>query len=426
MTGRFGRSGGGGGGDRSWSTTVIVLASLGVVVAAVLVFWAIPVLLTRHPAVHGAERHTAMGEVRTALLTMLGASGAVVGIAYTARSYRLSQVAHLTGRFQDAAKLMAESDHMAKLGGIEAMAQLADEWPDERQRCIDMLCAHIRHAVTVDGERPDPMDHEADTRRRVIELIRDSVVDGSSKSWQGCHFDLRRTILGGFDLKDLAISSVSFDFSGSTFVPGDDHALVDLSGSTLRDVVLRFDEAKFRPGAGVDLRGTTLRSSTVSFEQAQANNGVVSFASSTIDAGSSVSLARLTANDGTITFADATVDGTLTFEGADLSEDVGTGAVSFDRAAIATVVSFDRGAIDRRVTFRDADLRRGGISACTREPPAVRIVLDGARCEGATLICEEPGRPIEFDLGAAVGTPAIVAPAAAEPVASGAEPPIGR
>lgn len=419
MTGRASGS------SRSIPVWVVVIGGLGVVAAAVLVFWTIPALLTRHPAVHGAERHAAMGEVRTALLTMLGASGAVAGIAYTARSYRLSQVAHLTGRFQDAAKLMADPDHMAKLGGIEAMAQLADEWSDERQRCIDMLCAHIRHAVTADGERPDPMDHEADTRRRVIELIRDSVVDGSAKSWQGCHFDLRRTILGGFDLTNLSISSVSFDFSGSTFVPGDDHALVDLSGSTLRDVTLRFDEAVVRSGAGVGLRGATLRSSTVGFAGAQLNDGVVSFAAASIDAGSTVSFAGATVNDGTITFEDATIDGSVSFDRADLNEDLGTGAVSFDRAEVGTTISFDRGAIDRRVSFLGADLRRGGISACTREPPAVRIALDGARCEGATFVCHEPERPIELDLGGAVGRPNLVAPAP-EVGGSGAEPRIGR
>ena len=62
-------------------------------VAAVLVVWPLPSLLTRHPrvvdaagAAHRHHQHT-----RTGLVAMLAAGGAAVGLAYTARTYRLSR-----------------------------------------------------------------------------------------------------------------------------------------------------------------------------------------------------------------------------------------------------------------------------------------------------------------------------------------------
>src|SRR5664280_2559711 len=59
--------------------------------AAVLVVWSLPSLLTRYPRVDAAARHTAITATRTGLAGILAVMGAGVGLAYTARTYRLSR-----------------------------------------------------------------------------------------------------------------------------------------------------------------------------------------------------------------------------------------------------------------------------------------------------------------------------------------------
>jgi hypothetical protein len=78
---------------------VYLYAGLLAGVAAVLVVWPLPSLLTRHPrVVDAAARHTAITNTRTGLIAILAVLGAGVGLAYTARTYRLSREGHLTDR----------------------------------------------------------------------------------------------------------------------------------------------------------------------------------------------------------------------------------------------------------------------------------------------------------------------------------------
>ncbi|MBX3313053.1 MAG: pentapeptide repeat-containing protein [Actinobacteria bacterium] len=404
---------------RRWWTTPngrIVRLALVLAALAVVLFAVVPFLLTASRS-GSSGREQEMADVRSSVITLVAAVGGVLTLLSAVQSYALSQVASLSGRFQDAAKMMAESDAMARLGGIEAMAQLADEWPAERQRCIDMLCAHVRHAVADDAEGPKPVDHHEDTRRRVLDLIRASVADKARPSWQGHHFDLRGTCLHTFDLSHLKVSSVTFDFRGSTFVHSKDgEKQVDLTGSTLLDVELRFDEVTFERGAKLAFDDVHLRASTVRFAEATLENADASFAGATLEGGS-VSFEGAKIGDGSVTFRGATIGGDLTFANTTLDRYRGEGLIDFDDTSIRTVVSFDGAEVTRAVTFRGADLRGadgqpGGLSVHTQQPPSPRFDLAGAQVEGAILICAVPDKPIEFDLSAAVGDPVLRTPTA--------------
>jgi DNA recombination protein RmuC len=74
---------------------------------------------------------------------------------------------------------MGDDDQTARLAGIHAMAQLADEWVTQRQTCIDVLCAFLR--VTGIPTQPQPDDlrearrtalrrHASQVEQRVREL----------------------------------------------------------------------------------------------------------------------------------------------------------------------------------------------------------------------------------------------------------------
>jgi hypothetical protein len=47
-------------------------------------------------------------------------------------------------RFTTAAGQLGSETPAVRLAGVYAMAGLADDWTDQRQTCIDVLCAYLR------------------------------------------------------------------------------------------------------------------------------------------------------------------------------------------------------------------------------------------------------------------------------------------
>jgi hypothetical protein len=65
----------------------------------------------------------------------------------------------LNERFATAAsQLGGDKPPAVRLAGVYAMAGLADDWPENRQTCVDVLCAHLRMPYYPDpgGEAPAP------------------------------------------------------------------------------------------------------------------------------------------------------------------------------------------------------------------------------------------------------------------------------
>src|SRR5262245_30899342 len=48
----------------------------------------------------------------------------------------------LNGRFATAAAQLGDGQPAVRLAGVHAMAGLADDWPENRQTCVDILCAY--------------------------------------------------------------------------------------------------------------------------------------------------------------------------------------------------------------------------------------------------------------------------------------------
>lgn len=177
----------------------------------VLVVWAIPSWLTQESALAEAERYKAMADVRTGLAAALAALGAAGGLAYTARTFRLSQVGQLTSRFESAIKQMGDDDQTVRLAGIHAMAQLADGWVEQRQTCVDVLCAFLR--VT----RPQS-DDLREAHRVTLRIIRAHLRPGRRQvSWQQCEFDLTGAVLKEADFTGVNFASARFLFEEAHF-----------------------------------------------------------------------------------------------------------------------------------------------------------------------------------------------------------------
>jgi hypothetical protein len=112
--------------------------------AAVLVVWLLPSLLTRYPRVDAAARHTAITATRTGLVATLAVLGAGVGLAYTARTYRLSREGHLTDRYTKAVEQLGSDKIEVRLGGIYALERLMRDSSTDQPTIVEVLAAYIR------------------------------------------------------------------------------------------------------------------------------------------------------------------------------------------------------------------------------------------------------------------------------------------
>jgi len=163
---------------------VYLYAGLLAGVAAVLVVWPLPSLLTRHPRVDAAARHTAITNTRTGLVATLAVLGAGVGLAYTARTYRLSREGHLTDRYTKAVEQLGSDKIEVRLGGIYALERLMRDSSTDQPTIVEVLAAYIRqHAslASLDEARTadsltSPFSPDADVQAALTVLGRRAAV----------------------------------------------------------------------------------------------------------------------------------------------------------------------------------------------------------------------------------------------------------
>jgi len=169
---------------------------------------------------------------------------------------------------------------LPRLGGIQAMAHLADDWPGQSQRCVDMLCAYVRNAGDEHGVDPNGQDHpsdnaasHSDARRRIVELIVERLTDDKDKNnWSGCTFDFTGAVFDVGDFHDVNFSEAKFLFANAQF-RGD----VNFAGATFGRATVTFTQASCEPGSEVSFEGAHFNGVQVLFDNAHFLHGSVSF-----------------------------------------------------------------------------------------------------------------------------------------------------
>ncbi|MFF0363097.1 pentapeptide repeat-containing protein [Streptomyces fungicidicus] len=341
--------------------------------AAVLVaggiFYGLVVLLD-FQEIHSAAKldaKTLFDLVKLSFGVVAGA-GALVALVVAYRRQRVDEAgAHReatrlhTERFSQAVDKLGSDSPAVRLGGVHALAGLADDAPDDnlRQTCIDVLCAYLQLPFT-----PDPGDdlaHQEEhhrylafrkVRHTILRLIGDHYrrPQGTHRSWQGCDLDLTGVTIDG-----------DMDFGGAKFSGGE----VSFIGATFSGGVVSFDRATFS-GCTVSFSGANFSGGEVSFGDATFSDGRVSFFGATFSGGV-VSFDRAKFSGGMVVFFGATFSGcTVSFFGATFSD----GRVSFDRAKFS----------DGRVFFDGATFSGGEVSfdSATGPPPPSLLVVVGA------------------------------------------------
>ncbi|MFE7523070.1 pentapeptide repeat-containing protein [Streptomyces halstedii] len=288
---------------------------------------------------------------------VVAGAGALVALVVAYRRQRVDEVgAHREAtklhseRFSQAVDKLGSDSPAVRLGGVHALAGLADDAPtqDLRQTCIDVLCAYLRLPFSPDpGDLPDtfpdgtsPSEERRDThqdkkdryralrevRHTILRLIGDHyrIPKGTHRSWQGYNLDLTKVVIDG----DLSFSSATFSdgdvsFFGVTFSGGD----VDFSSATFSDGIVDFRGARFS-GGDVDFSGARFSGGGVPFSGVTFSGGYVYFDG-------------VTFSGGDVRFSGARFSGgDVRFSGARFSG----GNVDFSRA------EFSGGTVD----FRDA------------------------------------------------------------------------
>ncbi|MET8825263.1 pentapeptide repeat-containing protein [Streptomyces sp. NPDC004610] len=264
---------------------------------------------------------------------VVAGAGALVALVVAYRRQRVDEAgAHReatrlhTERFTAAVEQLGSGSPAVRLGGVHALAGLADDAPDQglRQTCIDVLCAYLQLPFTPDPGT-DPSHQEEHHRYLAFRKVRHTIMRligdhyrrprGTHRSWQGCDLDLTGvTIDGPMDFTGAEFTGGTVHFTGAEFTG----STVDFSSTVLTGGTVDIGRAVFSGGT-VHFTGAELSGSTVDFNGAEFCGGTVDF-SSTVLTGGTVHFGRAVFSGGTVHFTGAEFTGsTVDFNGAEFS-----------------------------------------------------------------------------------------------------------
>jgi uncharacterized membrane-anchored protein YhcB (DUF1043 family) len=114
----------------------------------------------------------------------------------------------LNERFGAAAEQPGSDKPAVRLAGVYAMAGLADDWKENRQTCVDVLCAYLRMPYEPDPGQGAPalqrlaFQSSREVRHAVIRVITPHLKDNAAVSWQGLNLDFTDVVFDGGDFRE--------------------------------------------------------------------------------------------------------------------------------------------------------------------------------------------------------------------------------
>jgi hypothetical protein len=272
-----------------WRMPLAAAASLlATAIGASLIYWGL-----RSTAVPPGGSNL---ELVKSTITVTAFAGAVLTGVYAYRRQLLAEgdarradEAQLGQRYTAAADQLGHDMAAVRLAGIYAMARLADDWEDQRQSCIDVLCAYLRLPYDPD----DPSKHregDREVRRTTIRIIRDHLRNpDSANSWCGYNFSFEGAVFDVADLTGAWFTGGHVSFHAARLVGGSFHLVrVQFDGghvwftrTQFAGAKVSFRDARFT-GANVHFDNAHFAAGTVSFAGAVHRDGAVTFDGATI------------------------------------------------------------------------------------------------------------------------------------------------
>ncbi|MFI5905812.1 pentapeptide repeat-containing protein [Streptomyces cyaneofuscatus] len=296
-------------------------------------------------------------------VTVLTLTGAVLAALYAYRKQLLDEgtshradATQLTERYTKAAEQLGHDQAAVRLAGVYAMARLADDWPEQRQVCVDVLCAYLRMPYETDINEPGFRHGEREVRLTIIRIIRNHLQDPSEPTtWCGRDLDFTGATFDGGDFSGSTFAGGHVSFSGSTFSGGE----VFFSGCTFSGGQVTFKGSTFSGGM-IYFAASTFSGGSVFLIDSTFSGGEVFFSGCTFSGGQ-VTFRLSTLSGGKIDFGTALFSGGRILFGGTLFSG---GKVSFARAKFSgSDVSFVRARFsDGQVTFRNARLSSSRVS----------------------------------------------------------------
>ncbi|WP_369355628.1 pentapeptide repeat-containing protein [Streptomyces sp. cg2] len=280
---------------------------------------------------HRIDSKTLFDLVKLSFGVVAGA-GALVALVVAYRRQRVNEDGALrdatrlhTERFTTAVSQLGEESAAVRLGGVHALAGLADDAPtrDLRQTCIDVLCAYLRLPYTAEtlilpegAEALHAYRALREARHTIIRLIRDHLrlALDHPHSWQGHDFDFTGAVFDGGNFDGAEFSGGTVSFRGAEFSSG----TVGFVRAVFSGGHVDFTRTNFT-GGSVQFGHAEFRSGRVSFPLAEFSGGKVSFFHARF-LGGTVDFDRALFLRGTVRFSYATFSGGVVgFPGAKFS-----------------------------------------------------------------------------------------------------------
>ncbi|MFD7228855.1 pentapeptide repeat-containing protein [Streptomyces sp. NPDC059881] len=449
-----------------WSVWLVApLALIAVAVLSFVVYQSVHDYLAHAAASQQPRKPVNANDVIKTTVTVLTLIGAVLAGIYAYRKQLLAEgdahradASQLADRYTTAAEQLGHDQAAVRLAGVYALARLADDWTEQRQVCVDVLCAYLRMPYAPDPAMNGYKEGEREVRHTIIRVIRDHLRrPDSPSSWISCDFDFTSAIFDGGDFSEchffgkatfghakfvggtVLLDRVQFcgtvTFEGAVFNDG----IVSFAQAMFNDGLVNFREVKFLggivgfahamfngsrvtfgkatfSGGKVSFLGATFGSGTVDFEEARIDGGRVSFPGAKF-IGGDVTFDGMELCDGEINFGLAQFTGgivsfnsakfnggTITFQRAKFNGSMVTfelakfsgSTVVFRRATIIDgVIIFDDSTVNSSVTFQGVELGGGVISFRRTEFSGGEVTFAGMRLRGGT---------VSFDLAIFGGT----------------------
>jgi uncharacterized protein YjbI with pentapeptide repeats len=328
---------------------------------------------------HGAPAlKDTVGVLQLVFATVAGA-GALVALIVAYRRQKITEADSLhdrtrvfNERFTAIAAQLGGEQPAVRLAGVHAMAGLADDWKQNRQTCVDVLCAYLRLPYDPDlGADADPAERTAyranrEVRHTIIRLIGAHLRPRAAVSWQDLDLDFTGVVFDGGDFSGAEFSGGTVTFRDAEFSGG----LVDFSRAGFSGGTVGFRGARFSGGT-VDFGGGEFSGGTVGFDHAEFSGGLVDFS-------------RAEFSDGEVGFLSARFSGgTVGF----LSAGFSGGTVRFDYAGFSgSAVRFDlAGFSGGTMQFGVAEFSGGLVSFSRVGFSGGEVGFRGARFSGGVV-----------------------------------------
>ncbi|GAA1954768.1 pentapeptide repeat-containing protein [Catenulispora subtropica] len=243
----------------------------GLVVAGVVTAIGVYALLVS--LVPGMDKDRA-DTMKTALL-VVGGSGALAALYVSYRKQRTDEHNYVrdqdklfTERYTAAVAQLGNENAAVRLGGVYALARIADDSKRDRPTCLSVLCAYLR--MPYDRFNPDAnkrqREREVRTTAQGILAVRLRPDHPPRRFWENADVDLSGAYLiqasfNGITARSFNASSATFSgrtsFEGATFDKDASFEKatfkenVSFEGATFEDIAL-FREATFKKGASFE------------------------------------------------------------------------------------------------------------------------------------------------------------------------------